>query len=63
MGRAGGDGCCGECGVGQLTVVWRGEAYDGRASRKISLREIGETYRGGGRLIGSVARAGMGSGV
>jgi hypothetical protein len=48
---------------GRLTASRRCEAYDGRASRKIFLREMGETYRGGGRLVGPVARVGPGSGV
>ena len=48
---------------GRLTASRRCEAYDRRASRKIFLREMGETYRGGGRLVGPVARIGPGSSV
>ena len=49
---------------GGMTAVRRCEAYDGRASKKIFLREIEETYKGGGgRLLGPVARASLGSGV
>jgi hypothetical protein len=49
---------------GRLTASRRCEVYDGRASRKIFLREMGETYRGGGgRLVGPIARIGLGSGV
>jgi hypothetical protein len=47
---------------GGLTAAQRSEAYNGRASRKIFLREVGETYREGW-LVGPVARAGPGSGV
>ena len=48
---------------GRLTASRRCEAYDGRASRKIFLKEMGETYGGGARLVGPVARVGPGSGV
>jgi len=48
---------------GGLTAARRCHACVERASRKIFLREMGETYRGGGRLVGPVARAGPGSGV
>ena len=48
---------------GRLMASRRCEAYDRRASRKIFLREMGETYRGGGRLVGPVARIGPGSSV
>jgi hypothetical protein len=42
----------GECGVGGLTATRRCETCDGRASRKIFLREIGESYRESTRLVG-----------
>jgi hypothetical protein len=37
-----------------LTVARRCEACDGRASRKIFLREMRDTYREGGWLVGPV---------
>jgi hypothetical protein len=40
---------------GGLTAAWCCEACDVRASRKIFLRKMKETYKGG-RLVGPVAR-------